>query len=139
MSLLFQALGEGVVIVGEPEVVKGGLDCASLFLLAVHLWQVKSANFLAFVFPDYNLRELTWIFPKAFLSSPMLLCPFKVSPISQFPKGPFGPWEGEASLWLLAGCDLQGKCCPEEELRCWDQKAWNQAGSGSWYPALRYS
>lgn len=52
----------------------GGEGRAGLFLfLAAHRWQVMSANFLAFIFwpsfpfifPDYNMRELAWIFPKA--------------------------------------------------------------------------
>lgn len=58
--------GRGGGIVMELGEVKGGPDCSSLFSLAIHRWQARSASFRAFVFPDYNMRELAWIFPRAF-------------------------------------------------------------------------
>lgn len=63
-SLLFSALGEDGVIVGELVGLKGGLGCfphsSSLLVFASQI-----STFLAFLGPDHSVRELAELFPRA--------------------------------------------------------------------------
>lgn len=97
--------GGGGGIVREPGEGKGGPDCSSVFSLAIHRWQVKSASFRAFIFPDYNMRELAWIFPRAFPA----LCFSDLSrsvPFPSFPRALLLPGKGKlhCSCWYVLIC-----------------------------------